>query len=274
MNYIELVIYINERNSQLREIITALLSESGYNSFKEESHVIYAYISEKSFNKKYLTKILNKYKTAYSINIIKEKKWEKEWEKTFQPVVIDNELIIRSPYHCSKKDVKYDLIIEPKMSFGTGHHETTLLMCKLILESNMLNTAVLDIGCGTGILGILAEKTGAGQIICIDIDKWAYENSIENIKINNCKNIKVFQGDFSVIPKIQFDYILSNINFNVLMEDIPEYSKILKHSGTLIISGFFTKKSEKIKNQCIKNGLVFVRDITKNDWSACVFIKD
>ncbi len=273
MNYIELKIQIPENHSDLSEIIMAQLSLF-FDSFIEEADCLKAYISEKDYSREHAENICEKYKLKYSVKIIKSKNWNEEWEKSFKPVLIENSLHIRAPFHSTDKSVKHEIIIEPKMAFGTGHHETTWLMCKFMSEFDFDNQNVLDMGCGTGILAIYASMLGAKKITAIDIDEWSFKNSEENCIKNHCHNIKIICGNVDSIPENEtYNYILANINLNVLKNDIAIYAKKLDKHGKLIVSGFFENELQEIKNISKISGLLFDKYITKNEWVAAIFCK-
>jgi ribosomal protein L11 methyltransferase len=210
----------------------------------------------------------------YIINTIAEKNWNEVWESNFEPILIDGKCSVRAPFHKKPENVLYDIVIEPKMSFGTGHHETTSMMISLLLESEVKGKKILDMGCGTAVLAILAEKEGAKELIAIDNDEWAFRNSIENIEKNSSIAIKVLLGDSTLLKaESNFDFIIANINRNVLLEDIPHYSKCLKSKGYLLMSGFYKEDIEIIKNKALQFQMEMKRYILNNNWAATVFQK-
>ncbi|MDR2836623.1 MAG: 50S ribosomal protein L11 methyltransferase [Bacteroidales bacterium] len=272
MKYIEYQIDINNKESDFSDILIAFLSELGFDSFSEENNVLFAYIPENIDDEKEIYAMLNNFSVTFSKNIIEQKNWNEEWEKNYDPVVIENIITIKAPFHKQNFTTKYIIEIEPKMSFGTGHHPTTELMCKLINETNFEKKSVLDIGCGTGILAIFSAIKGAIDIIAIDIEEWAAENSAENALRNNVK-MQTILGDKNSIPNKQFDIIFANINLNILKQDIPDYTKFLKKNGILFLSGFFKTEIQQIKNVCKNNNLEFIQSIEKELWTACQFKK-
>ncbi|MCB0445224.1 MAG: 50S ribosomal protein L11 methyltransferase, partial [Gelidibacter sp.] len=193
------------------------------------------------------------------------------WEKNFNPIIVDNVCSVRAPFH-PKPDTKYDIIIEPKMSFGTGHHETTHMMIQHILKNDFKNKSVLDMGCGTGVLAILAEIKGAKPIDAIDYDHWCYLNSIENVERNNCKHITVIEGDASALSGKKYDTIIANINRNILLNDMASYAKCLHPNGTLFLSGFYKDDIAVIEETCNKHLLKHVETLEKNNWVALKFV--
>ena len=256
------------------EILIAELGYAGFESFVENEFGVVAYIQKNEWNANILQDIhiLNseEFKITYEFNEIEQTNWNEEWEKNFNPIVVDELVTVRAPFH-EKPNTKFDLIIEPKMSFGTGHHETTHMMIQHILKNDFIGKSVLDMGCGTGVLAILAEKVGATQLDAIDIDNWCYLNSVENAERNHCNNISVFEGDISLLKNQNYDCIIANINRNILLQDIPTYAKHLNKNGKLFLSGFYEEDLELITNTCSENGMVFKDKIIKNKWVAAKF---
>lgn len=215
----------------------------------------------------------------FSYSFTKEKmakvNWNEEWEKNFSPVVIDDTCIIRAPFHILDKKYTYDIVIMPKMSFGTGHHDTTWLMCKNMLASNFKNKTVFDMGCGTGVLCILAKKLGAQNVTGNDIDEWSVENAIENCAANNCSDIQIVEGNSNLLSskKNHYDFILANINKNVLKSYLPAFSKSLKPSAYLFISGFFKTDCDELINLASTHCFKLYKQELKNDWAVLIFQK-
>lgn len=258
------------------EILIAELGEVGFESFVEHSRGFFAYINQTDFDENFLERIhlLNNpdFKIAWSSKKIEQQNWNAEWEKNFHPIKVGDRCMVRAPFH-AKEQVDYDIVIEPKMSFGTGHHETTHMMLQHILDYDFKDKAVLDMGCGTGILAILAEMKGAKPIEAIDIDNWCYLNSIENVERNNCSNIKVFEGDSRLLTNKKFDVIIANINRNILLDDISTYSKCLNTNGLLFLSGFYKSDLNIISSKCDEHSLQFKNNLEKNNWVAAVYRK-
>lgn len=279
MDYIQLKCVIIASGSDLvREMLIHELAEQGFESFAETIDGLNAYIVARDFDESLLKAItfqndLSLGEIRYSWEKIKDKNWNEEWEKNFQPVLIGEKCYIRSPFHEHKPEIPYEIIIEPKMSFGTGHHETTSLMIEQMLSLDFKNREVLDMGCGTGVLGIMASMLGAHHITGIDIDDWAYQNAIENCSVNSIKNITVFMGDVSLLNEKKFDIILANINRNILLNDIASYSKSLVPGGTLLLSGIYAFDLKIIKNEAETNGLVYQCKLERNNWIAPLFLK-
>ena len=257
------------------DILIAELGYAGFESFVENEDGVTAYIQKVEWNEHILSdvQILNnkEFKISFSVKEIEQINWNAEWEKNFNPIEVDNICTVRAPFH-AKPDTRYDIVIEPKMSFGTGHHETTHMMIQHLLKLDLEDKKVLDMGCGTGILAILAEKMGARPIDAIDIDNWCYENSIENVERNNCKHISVSEGDVSLIRKRGYDVIIANINRNILLEDIPHYSKSLNKNGVLLLSGFYKDDILSISKKCTEFGLKLSESVEKNYWVAIKFL--
>jgi len=265
----------NEINT---DILVAELSNIGFDSFLITDTGFEASTSMDQFNQELLIEIIDSYSSlgsvTYRIEEIKEKNWNVEWEKSFHPIIINDQCVIRASFHQRKKRYPIELIINPKMAFGTGHHETTYLMIESQLNSDHENKRVLDAGCGTGILSILAEKLGARIIIGFDIDHWAYENSLENISLNSCHKIKVIEGKIEKISKEgTFDIILANINLNIIIEELKSYSEILSPEGILILSGFLISDLETIL-KCTKSlNLTLVEQNSRNKWMSLIVKK-
>lgn len=264
------------------EILIAELSYLGFDSFVETDGGVQAYILKSEWKENALeeVRILQnpEFNITYKQKEIAQVNWNVEWEKNFSPILIDNKCFVRAPFH-NKKKVAYDIIIEPKMSFGTGHHETTYMMLEYILAADVENKTILDMGCGTSVLAILAAKRGAKQVDAVDFDNWCYENSLENIELNNCKNIQVYEGAVEILDSIsseanpKFEVIFANINRNVLLEDIPSYVKHLKKEGVLYVSGFYKEDLTSIKEKAMSAEMTFVDNKEQNNWVAARFKK-
>ncbi|MDC0463449.1 50S ribosomal protein L11 methyltransferase [Flavobacteriaceae bacterium] len=257
------------------EILIAELGYTGFESFVETPDGVVAYIQQSQHFDLILDSInilkSEEFEITYTFEIIKQTNWNAEWEKNFNPIVVGDQCAIRAPFHDSF-DVDYDIIIEPKMSFGTGHHETTHMMIEYILASDFTNNSVLDMGCGTGVLAILAKKKGAHVVEAIDIDNWCYLNSLENISRNDCGEISVLQGDASLLKGKRFDVIIANINRNILLEDLSTYVACLNENSSLFLSGFYDSDCELIESSCLKLGLKFETKLIRNSWVALKFV--
>lgn len=258
-----------------REILVAELGEINFESFVEKEQGLLAYILKEEWENKALDQlyIINnpEFKISWKVKEIVQQNWNAEWERNFHPIEINDECRVRAPFH-SSKDLPFEIVIEPKMSFGTGHHETTHMMLQLLLDEELEGKSVLDMGCGTGVLAILAEMRGAKEIDAIDIDSWCVENSTENAGRNDCLKIKVGLGDASVLEPSKYDLIIANINRNILLEDIPIYVSSLKKKGILLLSGFYLSDLDAISAKCKAQNLRFEKNLLKNDWVAAKYV--
>ena len=263
---------------ELSDILIAEFSQLEFDSFIENDNGFQCSVNDKKFNEISFLQILNVYRTkepiTYTKTVIINKDWNREWEKNFNPIAIEDKVLIRAPFHQNSLKYAYEILIQPKMSFGTGHHETTYLMIQAMLNINFENKRILDVGCGTGILSIMGEKSGASQILGIDIDDWAIINAQENVKMNNCSKIIIKGSTVNDLanPGV-FNIILANINRNVLLEEIPLYSAILTKNGILILSGYYIEDEPTIEKTAIENNCTKVCQYARNRWSTLVFEK-
>lgn len=267
----------NLRDRILPEILVAQLAEIGYESFEEEENELTAYIQAPDFNMDVLLEIENIKNLNESKDLehefMKAVNWNAVWESNYDAVTIKN-CHIRAPFHEPNKDAKFNILLNPKMAFGTAHHETTAMMIEHVLNTDCNGLRILDMGSGTAVLAILASLKGASELIAIDNDEWAFHNATENFGLNNVDNIVAVLGDANNLKEYElFDIILANINKNILLHDIKYYTESLKSGGKIFFSGFYEYDLEDIKNECSKNGLVFVGYLTKNEWTAAEFIK-
>ena len=251
------------------EILIAELGELGFESFEETTTGLNAYIQTKDWNKNILDTVFilnsNEFTISYTYSEIEQVNWNAEWEKNFEPIHVDNKVSVIAPFH-KKTNMEYEIVIEPKMSFGTGHHETTHLMIKHLLELDLDNKSVLDMGTGTGILAIFAEMKGATSIDAIDIDEWCFINTEENVEKNNCKHIKAYQGDASILVTQKYDVIIANINRNILLNDMDTYNQCLNKGGKLLLSGFYTQDIPFLEERTKDLGLTIQKTYTRNNW--------
>ena len=258
------------------EILIAELGGVGFESFVENDNGVTAYIQKEEWNATILEGVFvlksEEFKIVYSQKEIAQTNWNAEWEKNFNPIQVDDLVSIRAPFH-ENPNLKYDIVIEPKMSFGTGHHETTHMMVQHLINLNVENKKVLDMGCGTGILAIFAEMKGAKPIDAIDIDAWCYENSLENVERNNCSNIAVYEGDSSILKEKKYDIIIANINRNILLSDMEIYTSCINENGNLLLSGFYSEDIPIIDAEVSKYGLTLNKTITRNNWVALQYQK-
>lgn len=257
------------------EILIAELGYAGFESFVETEEGVTAYIQKEDLNTNILDdiQVLNseEFDITYTFEEIEQTNWNAEWEKNFNPIVVDNICAVRAPFH-DKFGTEFNIIIEPKMSFGTGHHETTHMMIQHILKNDFTNKSVLDMGCGTGVLAILSEMKGANRVDAIDYDNWCYLNSLENVQRNNCKTITVIEGDASVLRNKRYDIIIANINRNILLNDMEVYVSCLNKNGMLFLSGFYEEDIPIIKTKCEKHLLKFEEKLERNNWVSLKFL--
>lgn len=251
------------------EILMASLADSNYYAFEFDKDELVAYISEEDFNESILQSIITP-KTTYTCTIIYDRNWNEEWERQLQPIIINHFAGIRASFHEPLQNIEHEIIITPKMSFGTGHHPTTYLMIEMMAKINFKNKTVLDFGTGTGVLAILAEKLEAAHITAVDYDEWGINNAKENILANNCNRINLFHSD-TIIGLPVVDIILANINLNVLKENIQNFSKIAKPGTQLLVSGILLKDEEELVLIFSKNGLVKNQNIQREGWLAIQF---
>lgn len=279
MNYIEVKFACTPNNEVVNSVLSATIAEIGFESFIESEEGTKAYIQKDIFDEDQLRDILSDFpieaEITYSIEVIEDRNWNEEWEKHyFQPLIIDNRCIIQSTFHKAPTTYEYNIFIDPKMAFGTGHHQTTELMIREILKEDFTGKSVLDMGTGTAILAILASMRGANPIMAIDIDQWAYDNAIENLNLNNIDNISVKIGGAELLDTTEtYDIVLANINRNILLNDIHTYASVLNQGGTLYMSGFYVEDIQVISDECNKNGLAFCHNTSKDNWTAVRYVK-
>ena len=258
------------------EILIAELGEKPFESFIETDLGIVAYIQKDLWTEDVLEDIfiLNspEFTISYKVEEIDQVNWNEEWEKNFEPIDVDGKCHVRAPFH-PKTEAEFDIVIEPKMSFGTGHHETTHMMIQHLLELDVTGMKTLDMGCGTAILAILAEMKGAQPIDAIDIDNWCYLNSIENVERNHCHAITVYEGDAALLQNKQYDLIIANINRNILLNDMQTYVDCLNQGGLLLLSGFYTEDIPYINESCTEKGLTYVKKFERNNWVSLKYVK-
>ena len=258
------------------EILIAELGYVGFESFVENDNGVTAYIQKHEWNSQILDDLYilgsPEFKINYAYHEVIQTNWNKEWEKNFNPIQVDGQVSIRAPFH-ENPSLKFDIVIEPKMSFGTGHHETTHMMIQHLLALDLENKKVLDMGCGTGILAIFAEMKGAQPTDAIDIDSWCYQNSLENVQRNGCRYITVLEGDSSLLIGKKYDVVIANINRNILLSDMKTYTDSLSKNGILLLSGFYKEDITIIENEVVKHGLVFDKMIQRNSWVALKYTK-
>lgn len=273
--YIQLKLTISPLESG-QEIALAFLGEMGFESFVETTEGLEAYIQEESWTPDLLDQLYplveNGLDIGWSLTAIPPENWNAVWESDFQPILIEDKCAVRAHFH-APIDVPFELVITPKMSFGTGHHQTTHMMLNTLLHNPPKDEVVLDMGCGTGVLAILAEKLGAVSIDAIDVESWCFENTVENAAMNDCKKVNAIEGDRQLIPEKEYGTIIANINLNVLLLDIPLYAERLRSNGKLFLSGFYTHDIPAIESKANQNGLQMVDYQQKDNWVAAHFYK-
>ncbi len=267
MDYIKIT--FADLQPEQKEILIAQLAEAGYEGFEEVDNSLDAFISKKNFDGTLLREITFKYQTPYTSEKIAETNWNKLWESNFEPVIVENYVAVRAGFHKPITNVKFEIIITPKMSFGTGHHATTYMMIQLMEKIDFKEKTVLDFGTGTGILAILAEKSGAEKIYAIDNDDWSIANAEENFKTNQCKKIALKKTS-DISSKMKFDIILANINKNVILENLDRLCDSLKPEGKILLSGLLpTDKTDIIEARHFR--LILGDELIRNNWLALEF---
>ena len=259
------------------EMLIAELGYAGFESFVENETGVIAYIQKDECSEAILEDIFVLTSAEFDISYTKEEieqvNWNSEWEKNFSPIQVDKQVSIRAPFH-ENPNLEYDIVIEPKMSFGTGHHETTHMMVQHLLELDLKDKKTLDMGCGTGILAIFAELKGAQPIDAIDIDNWCYLNTVENIERNNCKHITTYEGVASLLQGKHYDLIIANINRNILLADIDVYGACLNAGGTLLLSGFYAEDIPLLDAKATALGMRLEKQLERNKWVSLRYLKN
>lgn len=274
MDFIQIDFSIQPYEEYIADVLASELGEIGFDTFVPIENGLQAFVAEPVFNEQALNALLADFtfetSIEYKVTQIASKNWNEEWEKHyFEPIIIDDACVIHSSFHKDVPKAQYDIVIDPKMSFGTGHHETTSLMLGELLQMNLTGKRLLDMGCGTSVLAILAAMRGAENILAVDIDSWCTENSIENIALNQVAGIDVKQGGAEVLKGEKFDIILANINRNILLADMETYADCLNSGGKLYMSGFYSEDIVLIEAEANRVGLALVSHRLKNNW-ACV----
>lgn len=258
------------------DILLSELEDTAFESFEETENGLSAYVQENLHTDDILAEVSilehPEFEISYTIEKIETVNWNEEWEKNFSPIEVGDDCYIRAPFHPTK-NAKYEIVIEPKMSFGTGHHQTTYMMLEHLLDTDLANKTALDMGCGTAVLAILAELKGAKQIDAIDIDNWCYLNSLENVERNNCSQISVYEGDVSLLKGKKYDVIIANINRNILLNDMHAYAACLDKDDLLFLSGFYAEDIPVIDESCQSHGLKLEKQLQKDNWVALKYIK-
>ena len=260
-----------EISAEFSDLIIAELDQHGYDSFQETETGVQAYILIDEFDEEIIKDLQQQYEEVvefnYSVSELENKNWNEEWEKNFEQSIISDECIVRASFHIPDKEYEYDIVINPRMSFGTGHHATTSMMLLHELDMDIQGKKVLDAGCGTGVLAIMAAKLGASEVFAYDIDDWSYNNALDNFSLNNTETINISVGEVGVaIHNRPYDVILANINKNVLLQDIQHFANILQENGYLVLSGFYEKDIEDLMNEAKKHDLSLENQKEKDSW--------
>lgn len=275
MDFIELKVFVSP---EWAEIIIAELAEIGYESFVEFDEGIIAYVQKLQFSEELWQSVVEKYTDFvtidYTIAEMQRKNWNEEWEKNYQPIVIDDQCIVKASFHQIEEKYSYEITINPQMSFGTGHHETTTLILQSQLQLEHEGLKVMDAGSGTGILAIMAQKRGAMLIDAFDIDEWAVTNAVENCQMNQSDKVRVQQGTIATVQlEDVYDIILANINRNILLDEMPLYASKLVSGGTLLLSGFYEQDISELEKRASEFGLVKKQQTSKHQWASLWFEK-
>lgn len=276
MNTVKVTFITEPAEEWVTDLLMADLADAGFDTFVENNSGCDAYIPENRYNPEILSRIVQNPPKGYTFTckaeIIEAKNWNEEWEKNyFKPLVIQNQVVIRAPFHTSYPECRYEIVIEPNMAFGTGNHETTSMMMERMLNMDFQGKSVLDMGCGTGILAILSGMLGAPDITAIDIDQWSYDAAVENAQVNRINGMSVFLGDAGLLGNRNFDVILANIQKNVILNDLPSYAGVLDTGGQLLVSGFYTSDITDIVTVASKCNLTATTSLEKNGWALIVF---
>jgi ribosomal protein L11 methyltransferase len=278
MNYYELLFTTIVTEDYQQDMLINTLGENGFDTFEEVEFGFKAYILVDNFDKEKLDEAIGVYRELftfrYEITLIPQKNWNEVWESNFEPIMVKDKVFVRATFHAPRPEFKYEIVIDPKMAFGTGHHQTTLMMLELMLENEFVGKNVLDMGCGTGILAIMASKLGAATVTAIDYDPVCYDSTIENTQVNTISNVQVLCGSKEVIPEDSYDIVLANINRNILLDQLKRYSEVLKPNGELYLSGFYeTPDLDIIMDEARKHGIKYIIHKINNDWVAAKFVK-
>ena len=274
MDYLEIQFVLKER-VPIIDVFIQEIADLGFDAFQENLNILSSYIPSINYNEKKLQVLLDDYSAfIISFKAINHpyKNWNKKWESSFQPILINENCEVRASFH-QPSNKKYDIIINPEMSFGTGHHETTRLMAKDLFKHDLKNKTILDFGSGTAILSILAEKLGAKEVNAVEIDENANQNASQNLATNNCKAIKIIDGDGDNIPNKKYDYLLVNINRNTIIKEFTNFLKVMKKNSMVLFSGFFESDIDYIKDLSIKSGLKILYSDLENQWALLVMTK-
>ncbi len=277
MNYYELIFTLISSEDFHQDLLIHELGNLGFDTFEEMDFGFKAYIPTDKYDKNlietHLISFHDLFTFSYEVNLIPQKNWNEVWESNFEPIFIKDKVYVRANFHPEKKEIPHEIIINPKMAFGTGHHQTTAMMLEHLLESELIGKKVLDMGCGTGILAIMASKLGAKEVLAIDNDSICYESTLENSKLNNIQNIKAAIGSKEDIPTEKFDVILANINRNILIDQMQVYSSVLNNDGIIFFSGFYESPDlDIIMEEARKYNFKYLHHKKLSNWVAAKFI--
>ena len=278
MQYVKAIFKFKNIEDYQQDLLISDLADLGFDTFEDSENGFIAFIVKDNFSEQALKDLLAHYTddfaTNYALEDVADENWNAEWEKNFNPLIIDDVCYVRATFHEPQPSYPYEIVIDPKMSFGTGHHQTTSMMMQYILAADLKDKTVLDMGCGTAILAILAAKLGAKNLVAIDYDNVCYESTIENAALNNISNLKALCGSKEVIPNEEYDVIFANINRNILLDQIHSYAEVLKSGGKIFFSGFYLDPDlGMITAECAKYGIQYLDHKQNGDWVAAQFEK-
>jgi ribosomal protein L11 methyltransferase len=278
MQYIKAIFTFENIEEYQQDLLIADLADLGFDTFEDSDKGFTAFVIKDNFDESALKVILSEYEpefsTNYTLEDVADENWNAEWEKNFTPLIIDDVCYVRATFHTPQPSYPYEIVIDPKMAFGTGHHQTTTMVMQYILAADIKDKNILDMGCGTGILAILAAKLGAKSLLAIDYDDICYESTLENSALNQITNLKALCGSKEVIPDEQFDIIFANINRNILLDQIQRYSEVLKSEGKIFFSGFYLEPDlHMISEECAKYEIHYIDHKQNGDWVAAQFEK-
>ena len=278
MQYIKAIFKFNSIEEYQQDLLISDLADAGFDTFEDSENGFTAFVIQENFNEQDLKVLLASYAedftAEYLLEDVADENWNAEWEKNFSPLIIDDVCYVRATFHEPQPSYPYQIVIDPKMAFGTGHHQTTTMVMQYILAADIKDKNILDMGCGTAILAILAAKLGAKSLMAIDYDDICYESTLENAVLNNVENLEALCGSKEVIPNDEYDVILANINRNILLDQIGRYAEVLKPEGRIFFSGFYLDPDlSMITAECAKYGIKYVDHKQNGDWVAAQFEK-
>ena len=280
-DYTKVKFAVTPNEEMATDVLAALLAEIGFESFVPEDEGMSAYVPQALYNAENIANVVAEFpiegfEITYDCQFIEGEDWNAQWEKNyFQPIVLGEDCVIHSTFHTDVPKARYDILIDPKMAFGTGYHQTTCHMLRAILASDMSGKSVLDMGCGTALLAILACKHGAEKVVAIDIDEFAYENAKENVALNGTPDIEVRLGGADAIKESDsFDYVIANINRNILLMDMVNYVRCMHTGSQIFISGFYTEDMEVLKEEAARHGLRYLDYAENDNWAMMRFVKE